>query len=128
RDKRLPKKNFPIRLPYALYFAKSSKIWHGGGVAFINPNRQPTATTLGRRYLITNDQFIELIRQEGHLKQNPGLDFDQVQRERTWLFSNKAWYNQLVFLGTDCGVPMFTFTHNRVLRSKPNPPNPAYLK
>lgn len=68
-----------------LYFAKSSRKWEHGGVAFIDPDAD--GTIYMRIYLITREQFLEVQDQEG------------------------AWYSRRVDLGVaEDGNPIYTFT------------------
>ncbi len=68
-----------------LYFAKSSRKWDHGGVAFIDPDMNDTIYM--RLYLITREQFFEVQKQEG------------------------AWYARRVDLGVaEDGNPIYTFT------------------
>ena len=102
-DTSAPLDSKTINIPYKLYFGNSSGSWQGGGVAFLEPERNDNTTTLGRMYLITEDQFKEINTQEG-----PG------------------WYDLIINLGTLNGVPIKTFTHSRMFTS--NLPVQKYLK
>lgn len=128
RDKSLPEEHGPVELPYELYFAKSAQGgWHGGGVAFIKPEKDSANATYGKQYLITRNQFIDLVKQEiGH--EGPlHLDFERAENEGHLLFKEDAWYNQLLFVGYDRGYPIFTFTNTTFLRQEINRPHPTYL-
>lgn len=66
-DKSEPLKDKPVRIPHELYFSGRSSVWGGGGggVAFIKPTRASKGEfTLGRMYLITREQFTQVVRQE----------------------------------------------------------------
>jgi hypothetical protein len=63
-DKTPPVDQKPINIPHQLYFAKEAKVWNGGGVCFINPERDEQVNTLGNMYLITRAQFLEVVQQE----------------------------------------------------------------
>ena len=100
----LADKLFPI--PYELYYGQKSKTWSyvdiasketGSekricpGVAFIDADRLDTGTTLGRAYLITEEQFFHIQEQEG-----------------------SEWYKRVVEMGKDAGgIPYKTFTGTR---------------
>jgi len=81
-----PLANKPFLLPYELYYGKTSKTWNNSGVAFIDADKP--GITLGRAYLITEEQFAEIQEQEG-----------------------STWYNRIVEIAKDpYGVPYRTIT------------------
>lgn len=127
RDKTLPEKSEPVEMHHELYFAKSATTWNGGGVCFIKPEEDPETTSFGKRYLITRDQFVELVKQEIDFKGSLDLDFDKAKAEGGLLFKEEAWYGQLLYLGEKEGCPIFTFTNARYLKDEINPPDNAYL-
>lgn len=67
-DKKMPEASKPLTINHELYFARRSKTWHGGGVAFIKPTADPEAKTFGKMYLITAEQFTEVVKQEIRLE------------------------------------------------------------
>ncbi len=105
-DKSIPTSNKPVRIPYILYFAKSSRNWNNGGVAFINPNKETVDGnwTLGRMWKITCEQYEEVRKQEG-----------------------KSWYNHEIYLGEEDGIPIRTITNEGIL-TPCNQPSVGYLK
>ena len=96
RDQTPPRKSVPFTLPCGLYFAADSRNWRGG-VAFIE--RQPGASTPGRAYLVTREQFEQIKEKEGPL------------------------YTQSVDLGLLEGYPALTFTSpdDKLPRKAPGP-------
>jgi len=102
-DKSAPLESKPISIPYKSYFGNSSGSWEGGGVAFLEPKRNDNINTLGKMYLITEEQFNDVNKQEG-----------------PW------WYNLIINLGTLNGVPIKTFTHSKMFPR--NLPVQKYLK
>lgn len=127
RDKTLPTESKPIQLDHELYFAKSSKTWNGGGVAFVKPERDVSKTTYGKRYLITRDQFTELVKQEIGFEGPLQLDLEKAKENGGLLFDKDAWYGQLLYLGDEAGCPIFSFTNHQTLSDEINPPDEAYL-
>lgn len=127
RDKTLPKKSEPFCLPYELYFAKSSQTWNRGGVAFIKPKRESGKNTLSRRYLISFEQFIDLTEQENNISDPLQLNLEDIKQKSGILLDHKTWYNQLLFLKSDDGIPIFTFTNANFLNEEINPPHQTYL-
>jgi len=103
-DKTLPRSDKPILIPYELYYGQHSGSWvyqdRKCGVAFLDKTRP--AITVGRAYLITEEQFEEVRRQEG-----------------------AGWYDERIFLCVDDGYEIYTFTHSS--RYNDNTPSPDYL-
>jgi hypothetical protein len=62
-DKSEPIKDRPIVIHHRLYFGNRSNSWNGGGVAFIDPQQNREERTLGRMYLITEEQFEQVHKQ-----------------------------------------------------------------
>lgn len=94
-DKNEPSSDKPISIQYELYFGNSSGRWENGGVAFLKPDKNEKVNTLGRMYLITEEQFLEIQKQEG-----PG------------------WYNKVLELSTFDDIPVNTFTHSEEFAKK----------
>ena len=63
-DKTPPQDRRPITIPHELYFARESSSWGGKGVAFVKSQRDDNVKTFGRMYLITREQFTQIVRQE----------------------------------------------------------------
>ena len=125
-----PVDDVALELPHSLYFAGwSPRVWGGTAAAFISLEAQgPSA--LARAYLITRDQFVEVVRQE-----NAGLagvdDFDaKVERARklghTRLLATGS-YCELIHCGERDGRPMLSFTAARNRRDLARP-SAAYLR
>ncbi|MCM4161748.1 hypothetical protein FHG64_14660 [Antarcticibacterium flavum] len=126
-DKSLPEANKPITINAELYFARKSKTWHGGGVAFIKPKFNSDAKTLGKMHLITSDQFAEVVKQEIRLEEDLVIDLETLEKRGSLLLNESSWYNQLLFLGREDGYPIFTFTNKDYLKEELNPPHETYL-
>lgn len=129
RDRTPPLDSRPLTLNFELYFAGNIRAWGDGGVAFIRRG-ETTARTLGRMYLITEEQFNDVVLQENGkpvdgtriLPQFPEL----VRNERT-ILTESGLYGDLLLLedGPDGAIFSFT-THRHDLR--PNAPSEAYVK
>src|SRR4030095_163368 len=78
RDKSLPIDKEEFYIPSELYFAKESDSWDNGGVAFIKTNFEPQQSTLGRMYLITPQQFIDVVKQETNSSGSLHIDFEKA--------------------------------------------------
>lgn len=94
-DQNEPLEDRPCIIKHDLYFGNRSSTWNNGGVAFLDPERNENAATLGRMFLITEEQFKEVQSQEG-----------------------PSWYNKVIDLGIEEGVPIKTFTHSTRFPSK----------
>ena len=80
-DKTPPHDDKKIIIHHELYFSKSSSIWEGKAVAFIKSKRDESAKTLGRMYLISREQFVQVVRQENGLgidDTSLSLDFENL--------------------------------------------------
>lgn len=102
-DKTLPTESAPILIPFEMHFGNESYSWDYGGVAFLDTSKP--SVVVGRAYLITDEQFEEVHRQEG-----PSRD----------------WYDKIVDLGVYRGHPIRTFTNSS--RRRENTPSPKYLQ
>jgi hypothetical protein len=136
RDKRDPIESRPIPLNFELYFAGRSNAWPRrekdgdvpGGIAFIrqNPERGPT---LGRVYLITDEQFNDVVLQE-NAKQPDGNryvpPFEQLVSQREVPLNGDPLYGKILNIGSQGGSPILTFTTGRDLTL--NEPSESYLK
>nr|WP_309101474.1 hypothetical protein [Fredinandcohnia onubensis] len=97
-------------IPYPLYFAKEARRWDSKGVAFIDGSPTEDAHTYSKKYLITFEQFIDVLKQE-----NSGMLIDidlqkEVKESGSMIFREQAWYGRIMYLGDDGGYPIFTFT------------------
>ena len=106
-DKTPPRSTKAIIIPYEMYFGNESGSWlvngKKAGVAFLDLEKR--ATTLGRMYLVTEEQFHEIWEQEGK-KEN--------------------WYDKIIDLGECDNYPIKTFTSSK--RRIPNAPSDKYLE
>ena len=130
-DKTPPRQNLGIMILHRLYFAWTSAPWENAGVAFIRKEKDDAAGTLGRLYLISEDQFREVFLQEnGHrrLDVEVGLDLEKTLKERSSVLPGLR-YGTLLHLGHEQGHPIFTFTASWEDDQAPiNPPGPRYLE
>lgn len=127
RDKTLPIDNKEIHINHELYFARKSRSWGNGGVAFICTRSNPQTRTLGRMYLITTEQFIDVVKQENDFTGSLNIDFEKAVHSGSLVFKKTQWYGNLIYLGEHSGSPIFTFTHENDI-SPPTRPSESYLK
>ena len=130
RDKTPPENSKGMTIPYELYFAKKSGFWDNGGVAFISLAEDLANPTLGRGYLITWEQFLDVLAQEN--SKNPGDDqvavlyLKTLKNKKMTKIAGLGWYDLVVYLGEEEGYPKFTFTHSEKYDLRP--PAQKYLK
>ncbi|TSB47070.1 hypothetical protein [Alkalicoccobacillus porphyridii] len=117
RDTTLPLRNRSCVLPYPLYFAKDRSKWGEGGVAFIGHKEDPSEQTIARQYLITFEQFVDVVEQENQADAS-GLSFDELM-EKGSVTLDDGWYGRVVYLGMDEGYPKVTFTNPLDLGTNP---------
>ncbi|SHF79941.1 hypothetical protein SAMN05444483_102420 [Salegentibacter echinorum] len=127
-NKTLPKESKRIIINRELYFAKSSKTWSGGGAGFIKSNYEDNVETLGRMYLITEQQFVDLVQQEIKFEGHFDIDLKKVIREGFLDMKNNSWYGQIIYLGNEDSYPIYTFTNEDYLADDINAPHEFYLK
>ncbi len=129
-DKSEPIDDKPIIIPYKLYFSKRSSVWENKGVSFIKTQKNENAETLGRMYLITRQQFNEIMRQENDkepINSKINIDFNSTIIQVFSIISVN-WYNRIIYLGSEKEYPIFTFTLNlKPEEIKLNPPGDKYL-
>ncbi len=122
-NKNLPIDNQDFYISSELYFAKKSeKSWNGGGVGFI-ANKFSNERTLGRIYLITKEQFIDVIKQECNVIRDIKIDFDSIVSQGSFVLKETKWYNKIIYLGDQAGHPIFTFTHDGDYLNEINKPD-----
>ncbi|THD31262.1 MAG: hypothetical protein DI588_12805 [Flavobacterium johnsoniae] len=119
-DTTLPKETKNAVISHTLYFAKNSKTWQQGGVAFITPS-ETDSKTYARLYLITKEQLADIAMQETNSNERPELDFDFAERNGRHIFKSPSWYGLLLYLGEDSGMPIFTLTSTVQIEPKVKP-------
>lgn len=132
KDKSLPIKIRPTRIPHRLYFAKEATVWGEGAASFIEANASDQRT-YARQYLIRFDQFIDIVLQENNESiENIVIDLKQVINQGQ-IFIGEGddfdWYGRILYLGEDEGIPKLTFTAKwDDERMDYNKPSERYIK
>jgi hypothetical protein len=139
RTKQDPIRDYAMMVNRELYFAKNSPPW-GGAVAFVRPEPSKSQT-LGRAYLITEEQFVDLAAQEnGRRPGDPEFRFsysysaDHAESyfnpsdPGTSIPGGKLWYGRILLLGTRESWPIFTLTAEWPGYLDVNTPGRTYLK
>lgn len=103
-----PRDERAVTLPFERYFGQHAEAW-GGAVAFLDPLTR--GDTPGRAYLLTEEQFSDVLAQENGWP-------DRAPRDQ-------GWYRCVLGLGEIEGVPLRTITS--LDRHPAGPPSVAYL-
>jgi len=123
RDTSDPIDSFGLMIPGGIYFAGRSSGWQAG-MAFYDP--EAPGEVAGRAYLITAEQFVDVLAQE--TLRSPGMALDLAPAFRGDRYSDGVGgYSMLVRVGDRRGVPLVTFTRDRRSVSSLAPPTVLYL-
>lgn len=123
RDPAPPTAVQPVTLAGSVYFAWTSPTW-GGGIAFYDPNG--SGPSLGCAYLVTTEQFADLVAQEMH--RPPGTDVDITDLlTASSLRLGPGRYETLHLVGSIAGAPVVTFSCGDSGVLPLTPPAPSYL-
>ena len=123
RDTSDPMDSFGLMIPGGIYFAGRSSGWQAG-MAFYDP--EAPGEVAGRAYLITAEQFVDVLAQE--TLRSPGMALDLAPAFRGDRYSDGVGgYSMLVRVGDRRGVPLVTFTRDRRSVSSLAPPTVLYL-
>lgn len=128
RNKTLPENNENLYISSRLYFAKESKGWNKGGVGFISNSFNKKNQVLARMYLITKEQFEDVVKQETKFNGELRIDFEKCIENGSLIFKDPSWYGNLIYLGNQEGKPIFTFTSKSDFTNQINKPDDTYLK
>jgi hypothetical protein len=130
RDKTHPSAIRPITLNYELFFAGHFRGWDGAA-AFIKSSTGD-AVSLGRMYLISYDQFNDVVLQEnGREVDGASLipPYERLVHEKEHLLPGLRTYGRLLLLGNDEeGRPILTFTSPEDIDLPVAPPSEPYVK
>jgi len=134
-----PIRDYAIAISRELYFARMADAW-GGAVGFVRSEPANTQS-IGRAYLITEEQFVDIACQEnGRRPGDPDFAFDYAFAGRaaeSYLNptdpsrpsgGGSLWYGRVLTLGTRESWPIFTLTAEWSGYSDVNAPGRAYLK
>ncbi len=122
-----PLKTTFMALPHELYFAGNSETW-GGGFVRIDPTVDRSQHTLSRAYLISMQQFKEIIAQENFRDHMVSLPLDAAKKHgHAPIGDGSGNYEELVYCGVKEGYPVYSVTTG-LPRQAYNPPAPAYTQ
>ena len=124
RDPLAPERDVALLIPGGLRFVGVSSVW-GGGMAIYDAGTHREVAAWP--YLITAEQFVDILAQEMRLK--PGLDVDLAPvREIGWHSFGPGRYQTLGHLGIRDDLPMLTFTSANAEDHSVHPPSEGYLR
>ena len=124
RDRSLWRDDRAVTIDRRLVFAGASRWWGGGGVAFVDP-AQSTAQTRARAYLITVEQFQDVLAQESGREVGTEVDLTAAISDGQAVLGD-GHYDRVLLVGHE-GHPMLTFTTPRpITELQTNPPSDAY--
>jgi hypothetical protein len=123
RDTSDPMDSFGLLIAGGVYFAGRSSGWRAG-MAFFDP--EASGEVAARAYLITAEQFVDVLAQE--TRRSPGMVLDLVPALRGERFSQGVGgYPILVRVGDRAGVPLMTFTRDWQAAATLVAPSGSYL-
>ncbi len=129
RDGALPSDSVALSLPHRLYFTRFSKVW-GGAPAFVDTALAPEHGALARAYLITWEQFEDVVAQENGRSTAP-IEIAPSELEDGFsrpIGTGRGWYENLLCVGRHAGHPVVTITAPWALANvEPAAPAPGYL-
>jgi hypothetical protein len=124
RDSRAPQQDVSLLIPGGLRFVGVSSVW-GGGMAIYDPGA--AGEVAARAYLITAEQFLDVLAQEMRL--DPDLDISLAGvRETGWHSLGPGRYQTLAHVGERDRLPMLTFTSADIEHHSFNAPSEGYLR
>lgn len=139
RNKEAPIRDYALALNRELYFARMADAW-GGAVAFVQP-APSKSQTLGRAYLITEEQFLDVASQENGRRpgdKEMGFDYAYAEKNEVSFFHRSdpsrpagqggLWYGRVLRVGTRESWPVFTMTAEWEGYADVNPPSRSYVK
>jgi hypothetical protein len=124
RDPLEPADDVPVSFAGGLRFVGVSTVW-GGGMAVYDADAD--GEVAARAYLITAEQFIDVLAQEMRLEPELDPTLSWVP-EAGWRTLGPGRYQTLAHLGTREGLPMLTFTSASVRSHQLNAPAAGYLR
>jgi hypothetical protein len=118
-----PLDSFGVLIDGGVYFAGHSSGWRAG-MAFYDPRCH--GQVAARAYLVTAEQFVDVLAQE--TRQSPGITLDLAPAFRGDRYSKGVGgYSMLVRVGEHRGVPLVTFTREPDTAQGLAAPSAAYL-
>jgi hypothetical protein len=128
RDQTLPRRNIFGTIPGQIYFAKRSRNWDNGGVAFYDPTLNDSEIPV-RMYLVTLEQFNDIFLQENDLASGDITAIVRGLSANSLAICGEGWYREIWRLADVEGYPALTFTSPvRVNDAELVPPSQKYFE
>ncbi|MBR7552588.1 hypothetical protein ACFFJI_10160 [Allobacillus sp. GCM10007491] len=128
RDQSLPLRAENVMIDFPMFFAKRSSRWDNKGVGFIDTTSDPERPTYGRMYLITKEQYVDVVRQENN-DMMLEIDFNQLESMGEYVIDSTKMYGKVLDVGEKEGRPIYTFTHPHAIDPDERiTPSITYLK
>jgi hypothetical protein len=128
RDKTGPRGDRSLDIPHRIYFAGSSTTWDGSP-CFIDTAESPTTPTHARAYLITWEQFEDVVAQENGRATAPVVLAPDEPQAGASIQLGPGRYENLLCFGRLDGFPLVTFTSPWAMaEAELGAPSPAYLR
>ncbi|MCW2810908.1 MAG: histone deacetylase [Friedmanniella sp.] len=124
RDPAGPARDAALLIPGGIRFVGVSSVW-GGGMAVYDADAD--GEVAARAYLITAEQFVDVLAQEMRLDPGLEVDLEPVRPHGRHSFG-PGRYQTLAHLGVRDELPMLTFTSADGRDGALNPPAPDYLR
>ncbi len=109
KDNTLPEAERKYLFLGKLYFCYEASKWDGSGVAFID-NKDLGSQIYGKQYLITADQFFDIVKQENATEEDFIFNEKELLINKETIIYPDRWYGRVVLLGIEDSIPMITFT------------------
>lgn len=126
-DKTPPLRKEQIVINMELYFAGHSAVWDNEGISYLQRSSDTQTKTLGIMYLISKQQFFDLLNQEAFNLKSIPVNIDKAISDKSLIFDSNSLYNTIIFLGMKDDFPIFTLTAKDKVQ-EPNKPSKSYLK
>lgn len=112
RNSKLPIKKELFKLNREIKFLKHSSRWDGS-VLFLGDKSDNSNYAV--RYLIEDDQFIDILKQENNRSLDEIIDLtcEELESGISKVVFNDSWYSDLLYLGEFDNIKAYTFTCNR---------------
>lgn len=107
KDKTLPLKEKNTIINYELYFSEHSKKWDNLGVGFIGTEKNPEFKTYAKMYLITKEQFEDIVKQENSINKEININYPE---ENQISLISEGWYSAILCTGIYDNHYIYTFT------------------
>ncbi|MGH3331712.1 MAG: histone deacetylase [Nocardioidaceae bacterium] len=106
RNSAEPLATAPVSVTGEVFFAGESRVWTGGIAAY---DPEAPGKVAARGYLLTSDQFSDVVAQEARRPVGEDLDLDSVEPGQPLELSG-GYYDTVVQVGHRGGYPMLTLT------------------